>query len=191
MTARQRLIDSTVALMRRRGVASASVSDILDGSGVARRTLYLNFPDGKPALVAAATTHAAGMITAGLQARLTESDPASTIRAFTRMWETVLTDSGFNAGCPIAAAALGRTEAPDAADAAAAAFAEWVRLITETNERAGLPPEDARDLATTIIAAIEGAVLMALATRSVDPIRRTGRDLVTLTEVKLAAVQRA
>jgi hypothetical protein len=51
MSTRHRLIDNTIALIRR-GVGSASVSEILELSGVARRTLCLNFPDGKPALVA-------------------------------------------------------------------------------------------------------------------------------------------
>ena len=59
MSARDRLIAATVGQVRRHGVAGTSVSGILDDSGLARRTLYLNFPNGKPELVAAATEHAA------------------------------------------------------------------------------------------------------------------------------------
>jgi len=191
VTARQRLIDSTVALIRRRGVGSASVSDILEDSGLARRTLYLNFPKGKPELVAAATTWAASTITDAMRSQLNEGDPAKLVRTFARTWEKVLTDSGFDAGCPIVAATLARAEAPEAADAAAAAFTEWVRLAAEVNEEAGLPRQDAMGLATTMIAAIEGAVIMALAARSTDPIRRTARDVAALIEMKVAAAQGA
>ena len=119
MSARQRLIDTTIALVRRRGVGSASISQILEQSGLARRTLYLNFPDGKPELVAAATESAASGFASMLEGIVIEGDPVASVEAFVRAWDTALADSDYGAGCPIVAATLGSSEAPAAAQAAA------------------------------------------------------------------------
>lgn len=187
MSARQRLIDTTIALVRRRGVGSASVSQILEQSGLARRTLYLNFPNGKPELVAAATESAAAGFASMLEGIVIEGDPIASVAAFVGAWEAALADSDYGAGCPIVAATLGSSEAPAAAQAAANAFAQWVRLIARPVEEAGLDPSSAEDLATTVVATIEGAVIMSMAARSSVPLQRTGRDLATLIRVKLAA----
>ncbi|MBB3603296.1 AcrR family transcriptional regulator [Mycolicibacterium sp. BK556] len=187
MSARQRLIDTTIALVRRRGVGSASVSQILENSGLARRTLYLNFPDGKPELVAAATESAAAGFTSMLEEMVADGDPIASVEAFVGAWEAALAGDDYCAGCPMVAATLGGTEAPAAAQAAANAFTQWVRLIAGPLERAGLEPESAEDLATTVVATIEGAVIMAIAARSALPLQRAGRDLATLIRVKLAA----
>jgi AcrR family transcriptional regulator len=186
MSARQRLIDTTIALVRRRGIGSASVSQILEHSGLARRTLYLNFPEGKPELIAAATEFAASGFTTMLEGLVAERDPIAAVAAFVRAWETALADSDYRAGCPVVAATLGGSEAPAAAQAAANAFAQWVRLIARPVEEAGLDPRAAEDLATTVVATIEGAVIMSMAARSSAPLRRAGRDLTVLIEAKLA-----
>lgn len=186
MSARQRLIETTVALVRRRGVGSASVSQILENSGLARRTLYLNFPDGKPELIAAATESAAAGFTSMLEEMVAEGDPIASVDAFVRAWEGALAEDDFCAGCPMVAAILGGAEAPAAARAAANAFAQWIRLIAGPLERAGLGPESAEDLATTVVATIEGAVIMSMAARSPIPLQRAGRDLIVLIEARLA-----
>ncbi len=185
MSARQRLIDTTIELVRRRGVGSASVSQILEHSGLARRTLYLNFPEGKPELIAAATESAAAGFSSMLEGIVQEGDPIASVTAFVRAWEIALADSDYSAGCPIVAATLGDSEAPAAAQAAANAFTQWVRLIARPLTEAGLDPTAAEDLATTVVATIEGAVIMSMAARSALPLQRAGRDLATLISAKL------
>lgn len=186
MSARQRLIETTIALVRRRGVGSASVSRILEDSGLARRTLYLNFPDGKPELVAAATESAGAEFMSMLEGLMAEGDPVASVEAFVRAWETVLAESDYSAGCPLVAATLGRSDAPAAAEAAADAFTRWVRLIAQPIEAAGLDDGDAQGLATTVVATIEGAVIMSMAARSPIPLQRAGRDLAVLIRATLA-----
>ncbi|MCX2930932.1 TetR/AcrR family transcriptional regulator [Mycobacterium sp. CVI_P3] len=186
MSARQRLIDTTIELVRRHGVGSTSVSQILEHSGLARRTLYLNFPDGKPELIAAATESAAASFTSMLEEMVADGDPIATVDAFVRAWEAVLGDSDYLAGCPMVAVTLGGSEAPAAAAVAANAFAQWVGLMASRFERAGLDPAAAQDLATTVVAAIEGAVIMSVAARSPIPLQRAGRDLAVLVGARLA-----
>jgi TetR/AcrR family transcriptional regulator, lmrAB and yxaGH operons repressor len=186
VSARDRLIAATVGQVRRHGVAGTSVSGILDDSGLARRTLYLNFPNGKPELVAAATELAARATISAFDTMLSEPDPVRLVETFVDTWADTLDSTDFSAGCPIVAAALGRQEAPDAADAAGAAFAEWVRVLTRIGEDSGLGREAAEEMATMIVATVEGAVVMSIAERSSAPLRRAGRGLVGLVRAKLA-----
>lgn len=180
MAARERLIASAIALIRSVGVTGASVSALLDHSGLARRTLYLNFPGGKPELVAAATHAAAAELTAAIENCIADADPVGALAAFGQMWEQALVDSDYRAGCPIVAATLGRSEAPEAADAAATAFRTWEELLTRLMRDAGVERSTAAELATTAVAAIEGAVIMSVAQRSPTPLRRANRVLCTL-----------
>lgn len=179
MSARERLITSAIALIRTAGVAGASVSALLDQSGLARRTLYLNFPGGKPELVEAAVDAAGAELTEAIQECVQDADPARAVAAFLQMWEAMLADSDYTAGCPIVAATLGRAEAPDAADAAAAAFSTWEGLLAQLLRKAGVGRSAAADLATTAVAAVEGAVIMSVAQRSPSPLRRVRRVLST------------
>ncbi|ATL66556.1 TetR/AcrR family transcriptional regulator [Nocardia terpenica] len=180
MGARDRLIDSAVELMRRHGVAGTGIADLLEHSGISRRSVYLNFPGGKAELIAEAT-RTAGRAASGLYRRvIAEADLASCIAAFPAMWREVLVSSNFAAGCPIVAAALGRSESPDAAEAAGETFADWERILTERLEAEQVEAEVAESLATTIVAAVEGAVVMSLAVRSVAPLERVSKQMAAL-----------
>jgi hypothetical protein len=71
------------------------------------------------------------------------------------------------------AAALGRTESPSAADAAGEVFAEWQSTLAGRLRAEGAGADESESLATTIVAAVEGAVILCLATQSTDPLDRT------------------
>ncbi|MFD7845166.1 TetR/AcrR family transcriptional regulator [Nocardia sp. NPDC059764] len=186
MGARDRLIDSAIALMRCNGIAGTGIAQLLEHSGISRRSIYLNFPGGKSELIAEAT-RAAGKATSALMRTVTAStDLASTIAAFPAMWREVLVASDFAAGCPIAAAALGRSESPEAADVAGETFQEWENILATRLEAEQVEPATARALATTIIAAVEGAVVMSLATRSTAPLERVGRQMADLVALHTA-----
>jgi AcrR family transcriptional regulator len=176
MTARETLIASVTGLIQRRGVAGTGLNALLEDSGVARRTVYLNFPGGKEELVTEAVRVAGEALTAVI--RSTEGDPAQAIQAFIDQWKATLRESQLQAGCPIVAAVLGRTEAPGAAQAAAEAVNEWQSILADRLLEAGADRDDARSLATLIIAAIEGAVIMSLAAQSTDALDDVGRHLV-------------
>jgi AcrR family transcriptional regulator len=184
MSARQRLIESTIALIRCRGVENATVSEILEHSGLARRTLYLNFPDGKPGLLAAAIESAAASFTDQLSGLLEGGDPADVVVAFAKAWETALADSDYSAGCPMVAAVLAGEQTANATSAAALALAGWVEAIASVFTDRGLDRSDAEELATTVVAAVEGAVIMSMAARSAAPLQRVGRQLADVTRLK-------
>ena len=75
MSARDALISSITGLVQRRGVAGAGLSALLEDSGVARRTVYLNFPGGKAELVAEATRVAGQGLSAVIRSADDGGDP--------------------------------------------------------------------------------------------------------------------
>lgn len=174
MRVRDRLTAATAELMQRHGVAGTGIAQILETSGVTRRSIYLNFPGGKAELVAAATQSAGDEMTATLRSYLEQPDP---IAAFTRMWSDVLVSTDFQNGCPLVAAACSRDEAPEAAAAAADLFSCWAGLLAERLVRDGIKPSAAQSLATTAVASIEGAVILSRAAQSTAPLEQVAHHL--------------
>lgn len=177
--ARDRLIASTVELIRRNGVAGTGVNEIVAHSGAARRSIYLNFPGGKDELIAAATEFSGRFIA---QAISDDAPPAETVRGFIAMWKWTLASSDYRAGCPIAAGALAGPAAPSAPPVAAATFTAWQTKVAAHLRAAGAAEDDAESLAMAAICAIEGAVLVAIAGRSLDPLDAVERYLLELLE---------
>ena len=187
MSARDVLIASVTGLVRRRGVAGTGINALLQDSGVARRTVYLNFPGGKAELVTEATRIAGQALTAVIQSADDGGDPVRAVQNFIDEWKAQLCTTEMEAGCPIVAAILGRAEAPAAAQVACEAVDEWRTLLADRLIRSGVDRDNARSLATLTIAAIEGAVIIALATQSTDALDHVGRHLSEVTKLHLPA----
>ena len=185
MTARDALIASITDLVRRRGVAGAGLNALLEDSGVARRTVYLNFPGGKAELVTEATRIAGQALSAVIRSADDGGDPIQAVRTFIDQWKVQLSASEMEAGCPIVAAILGRSKAPAAARAAAEAVDDWRSVLADRLVGSGADPDNARSLATLVIAAIEGAVVVALASGSTAALDDVGRHLIEVIQLHL------
>jgi TetR/AcrR family transcriptional repressor of lmrAB and yxaGH operons len=175
--ARDRMIHSGVELFRERGVHGTAFADVLERSGSPRGSVYHHFPDGKDQFAAEVTQAAGAIGTAGLEAILKDHDPVQTMSLFAAAWRGVLVDSDFAAGCPIAAAAVEGDRSPAARDAAAATFADWHRLLAGALSARGVPAVRAASLTTLAIAAVEGAVVLCRAQRSLTPLEQTFAEL--------------
>jgi AcrR family transcriptional regulator len=175
--ARMRMVASAALLMRERGVEATSFSAVLAHSGAPRGSIYHHFPGGKAQLVEEATRYGGDFIAAGLAAALAEADPVAAVHRFCQSWRSVLSESDFAAGCPVVAATLEGERTPAARDAAGAAFGSWEKLLAEAFEHQGIAAARAASLATLAIAAIEGAVVVARAQRSSEPLERVTEEL--------------
>ncbi|MFE3255385.1 TetR/AcrR family transcriptional regulator [Nocardia sp. NPDC059091] len=180
MRVRNRLLDSTISLMQRKGVVGTSISEILDHSQASRRSLYVQFPCGKAELIDLATRRAGEQTHAYLETLATESEPHRMIDQIIEHWKQRLVNNDFGAGCPIAAAALARCETPTAADSAADIFGRWEQTLAHALVAHRVAPEDALALATTTFAAIEGAIVMSVAARSSAPLDRIRSQMTSL-----------
>jgi AcrR family transcriptional regulator len=185
MSARDALIASATGLVSRRGVAGTGLNALLEDSGVARRTVYLNFPGGKEELIAEATRVAGTALTALIQSSGDGDDPVRAVETFIEGWKVALRESQSQAGCPIVAAILGRADAPAAAQVAVDAINDWQAILADRLVRTGVDRDIARSLATMTIAAIEGAVIISLASQSPDALDDVGRHLTELIKLHL------
>ncbi|WP_182358348.1 TetR/AcrR family transcriptional regulator [Tomitella gaofuii] len=177
---RERLIGSTVELMQRHGVAGTSISELLTHSGVSRRSVYLHFPGGKNELIAASVSESGDAMASMIEELVASMPPGDALSAFIGFWKKLLEGSSFIAGCPIAAAAYGGQDAPEARAQADAVFSHWRRLIAPRLAAHGMDAAAAAAMATTVVAAVEGAVMLCLAARDTAPLDHVHTQLTTL-----------
>lgn len=176
---------SAVTLMRERGVAATSFADVLAHSGAPRGSIYHHFPGGKAQLIEEATRSAADELTVRIEQILDSGDTVSALRWLVDLWRRGLEATGYVAGCPIVAAALG-TEA-SARDIAGAAFVRWSEMIGARLVADGIDPVRAATLATMIVGALEGGLIVAQAQRSAAPLDAVVGELELLCRAAGAA----
>lgn len=185
---RERMVETAAALIARRGVEANSIGDILAASGAPRGSLYHHFPGGKGELVLEATRLAVGRITAAIEQVMAESrDPIAGVRGYLTAAGEELRDSDWTIGCPVAPVVLDDPEAgTPLADLCRDTFASWEQIFATHLEAAGLESVRAASLATVIVAAGEGALLMARTRRSLAPLDAVAEELAQLLGSALA-----
>ncbi len=167
-----RLLASTAALLRERGYHGAGLGDILSGSGVPKGSLYHHFPGGKAELAAAALHMSGDQIITWLR-RVDAGCASATdvVRMFCDHYIAELRDSDFRRGCPLATVALESAGLPDQVhDQVGVAITALTEFVAERLARDDPAATDPVGFATEIVAVIEGALIMAKATRTVTPI---------------------
>jgi AcrR family transcriptional regulator len=173
---RERMVISAALLIRERGAHPTAIADVLEHSGAPRGSAYHYFPGGRTQLLCEAIDYAGEYIAAKI------AKAESGIDALDRLfadYRKQLLKSDFRAGCPVVAVSVesGDPEKPDAAAAvierAAAAFSRWTDLITTRLISDGVPKPRAAELAMLTTTSVEGAIVVARASRDV-----TALDLV-------------
>ena len=174
------MIASTALLLREKGMSGTSFGDVFEHSGAPRGSIYHHFPGGKVQLVEEAVRFAGDYIAGTIErAGGDGGDPVAVLRAFIKRWKATLEDSDFRAGCPVVAVAVEAQDDDDRAPviAAAEAFAAWRSALDRLLRAHGVPAARSRRLATTTVAAIEGAVVMCRAERDIRPLMDVSREL--------------
>jgi TetR/AcrR family transcriptional repressor of lmrAB and yxaGH operons len=159
-------------LFRRQGYASTGLQQILAESGAPRGSLYHYFPSGKEALAEAAVSLAAGMIhdmLTGLAAQ--HRDPKAFLRAYCKVMAGWMEESSFRSGCPIATTLLETAPAsPGITRAGQRGIDAWIDVIAGVLAEGQTARSEHRSRAQLIIAAMEGALILARVRRSSRPI---------------------
>jgi AcrR family transcriptional regulator len=182
-TTRQRMVSSAAGLIRRHGASATSIDRVLEVSGAPRGSVYHHFPGGRAQLVEEAVGYADRYVCSLLDAAAASGDPVAVVDQFLTMWREQLVASDFQAGCPVVAVAVeANEEAPRLTEAAGAALGHWQAKIRSLLADAGLAPARADRLATLVVAAVEGALVLSRAQRRTDPLDAVAlelRDLLT------------
>lgn len=167
---RERMVISAALLIRERGAHPTAIADVLEHSGAPRGSAYHYFPGGRTQLLCEAIDYAGEYIAAKIAKA--ESGVDALDRLFADYRKQLL-KSDFRAGCPVVAVSVeaGDPAKPDAATAvierAAAAFSRWTDLITTRLISDGVPKKRAAELAMLTTTSVEGAIVVARASRDV------------------------
>jgi TetR/AcrR family transcriptional repressor of lmrAB and yxaGH operons len=179
---RDRMIETTARLLQQRGYHGTSMNEILAGSAAPRGSLYFHFPRGKDQIVIEATRRAVEETTQVLRETLAGAKtPAKAVRLFLEAIAGIMRETDYHFGCPVAPMILDGTEAlTELADLCRGALRDWSDILRAAFVEAGIPARRAASLGLTIVAAIEGAMLMARAYRDVAPLLTVADEMETV-----------
>ncbi|HET7666919.1 MAG TPA: TetR/AcrR family transcriptional regulator [Mycobacterium sp.] len=181
---RERMVISAALLIRERGAQPTAIADVLEHSGAPRGSAYHYFPGGRTQLLCEAIDYSGEYVAAKIATSDTGLDALDGLVGYYRKQ---LLRSDYRAGCPVVAVTVEggdpakQDQATAVIDRAAAAFTRWTALIAERLVADGVSAARAEELAMLSTTAIEGAIIVARASRDLKPldlIHGQLRDLV-------------
>jgi len=179
---RERIIDATAALFTQRGYAASGLKQISGASTATIGSLYHFFPGGKAELAAETLTRSGQAYQELVEAVIDAApDVVTGVRdCFDGAAET-LRASGYADACPIATVALEVASADEALrQVTEQIFASWLRSITDRLVNGGVPESRAPELATVLLAALEGGFLLSRVAKDAAAMDVLGATVVDL-----------
>jgi TetR/AcrR family transcriptional regulator, transcriptional repressor for nem operon len=171
---RARIVAAAADLMYVQGVGATTLDDVLAASGVSKSQLYHHF-DGKDALVRAVIGHVGEIV---IERERDALGHVSTIPGLRRWRDALVRNNALRHGaygCALGSLASEVSAHDDVArQALSQLFTEWQGLLAGVLRRlqdtGALPPEASTDqLATGLIAALQGGYMLAQTARNVTP----------------------
>jgi TetR/AcrR family transcriptional repressor of lmrAB and yxaGH operons len=179
MATRDQILEKTCDLLEAQGYHATGLNQIIKESGAPRGSLYYYFPDGKEALAAEAIQQTSALMVARIQRALAEIDDASeSIRAFVRFIAEQVEASGFRAGGPLTTVAIETANTSERLNQACrAAYRQLEDVFKARLVAVGFAEARAGQLATFIIAAMEGGIILSRTYHTGDPLRQVADQL--------------
>jgi TetR/AcrR family transcriptional regulator, lmrAB and yxaGH operons repressor len=185
---RDRLIRTTSRLLRKQGYGATGLNQVMAEAQAPKGSMYFHFPGGKEELAAAAVDHFAGRVMQRLEDGLAEAHTVGeAVATFFDDYVEHFQRTNFCEGCAVATVALDHEAL---AAATGRAFRGWIDRFAEALEAEGRSPAEAHRLATLIVAAIEGTVVIGKGERSIEPfvaVQAVLRDLLAPADTLTAA----
>ena len=183
------MVVSAALLIRERGAHATAISDVLEHSGAPRGSAYHYFPRGRTQLLEEAVDYAGDYIAAKISAAPNALD---LLDGLVDDYRQQLIRSDYRAGCPIVAVTVeaGDTDSTERTtkliERTAAVFEHWTHLIGQRLVAEGVAASRAEELAMLVTTSIEGAIVIARASRDVKPLDLVHRQLRVLLQAESA-----
>jgi TetR/AcrR family transcriptional regulator, transcriptional repressor for nem operon len=176
---RGRIVEQAAALFNQKGYTGASMSDLMEATGLQKGGLYRHF-DSKEALAVEALDFAIARMTERFrEAVARESNAVDRVAALVEVFAGVLTDPAVPGGCPLMNTAIENDDGnPLLRDRARRAMdALWAlieRILRQGKERGEVHPDtDTAELATVVIGMGEGSLMLSQLYGDPGPINKT------------------
>lgn len=175
-----RILTQAAQLLSAQGYAATGMQQIVAASQAPFGSIYHHFPGGKIEIAAAAIRTAGAAYVVVLPAAFDgHRDLESGVRAFFGMAAEHLEESGYADGCPIATVALEVASTNELLrQATADVFDGWLEYGTAYFRGWGVNQNLGRSLTLALVTALEGAFVLARATRRTESLRLAA-DLVS------------
>jgi TetR/AcrR family transcriptional repressor of lmrAB and yxaGH operons len=176
---RQRMLDTAADLFHSQGYHATGLTQLITAGGAPKGSLYFHFPGGKEQLAAEAVRLSSERTGALLEAILRDApDAVTAIDRTVQALASFLTESDFQRGCPLATVALdAAAESEPIREACAAGYSSWHEVLAAYLVGQQLSVERSDELATVVLAAIEGGLLLARTRRDLAPLRAVATHL--------------
>jgi AcrR family transcriptional regulator len=170
---RERMVRSAAQLIRRKGVSGTGMREIVTEADAPRGSLQHYFPGGKEELVSDALLWMGDVAARRIKrclGGLEPRTPSALLASIVGTWRRDLTNEKFSAGCPLVAAAADTAATSEQLrQVLRRAFDGWLEPLSESLAELGVPVERSGNLAIVIIAALEGAIVLARIRRDLSP----------------------
>jgi len=190
-----RMVRSAAALIARDGLAATGMREVADHAHAPRGSIGHYFPGGKNQM----TMEALAWMGATVYNELDHAGPkkdqplaggVAVLARFVAMWRRGLVETQLTTGCSVAAV-VHDSDNPKLLARAAEVFTSWRRPFYDALLVDGFGKQRAHALATTVIAALEGAVILSRAERCITPLEETAAVLHDLLAVRQATQAKA
>ncbi|MFJ4655351.1 TetR/AcrR family transcriptional regulator [Nocardia sp. NPDC088792] len=184
---KRRIEVAAAGLLARHGYHGFGLKKLSEAAGLPYGSIYHHFPGGKEEIAVSAI---AG--TGVLVGRMIQQAPADVFGTAASLFDFMaakLTASEWTDGCPVGTPALdGGSDVESVRTACVSAFDAMGQGFAELLADLGLPEGEAYELATTVVAAYEGATLLARVRRTDEPLHTVAAAMARLIRLSLAEV---
>ena len=169
--ARARMVQSAATLIRERGIHGTGLREVVAHSGGPRGSLGRFFPGGKTQLVTEAIDVALVDLFGDLERTLDDAETfPEAISTIVAPWRRLLVDHDFALGCPLAATICDAADNDILRIHVCESFAGWRATVADAYTRFGAPKAEAEAHAAVLMVALEGALILARAQRTIQPL---------------------
>lgn len=156
------------------------IGKIVVHSGGPRGSLGRFFPGGKTQLMTEAIDLVIAQVSDEVNEALTQAKTfPQAIGAIVAPWRRLLIEHDFTLGCPMAATVVDAADNDDLRVHVNELLAQWQASVAAVYVRFGDSPALAEEQATVLLAAVEGALILARARRSAEPLDAVERHFAT------------
>ena len=162
------MVEAAWLLIAERGLEGMSTREVLARTGAPRGSVYHYFPRGRIELIEQAIDHSQVWMDKQIKA-IAAGTPAQVVTGYLDIWRRILEATDFHAGCAVVGVITGGHDT-GLLDRASAAYSAARASLAAEFRKAGVPEAEAARRAGLLIIAAEGAVLIARAQRSTEPL---------------------